>query len=92
MEKLREELARLEAGLDAREALSPENINSTALDIIQRAFCAIRGCAHNDPVRAGKIADAFHNLPLILQRGSHQARREETIRALHDLIAIKSRE
>ncbi len=85
MEKCELELAQVEAVLNARDALSPENINKTALDYIAQAFCTIRACAHDEPRRAGIIADAFHNLPKFLQSGDHQACREETVRAIHIL-------
>lgn len=89
MENSGNELAQVEAVLDARDALSPENINKTALDYISRAFCTIRSCAHDEPRRAGIIADAFHNLPRVLQSGNHQSCREETVRAIHILNAPK---
>lgn len=87
MENSSKELAQVEAMLDARGALSPENINKTALDYIYRAFCTIRACAHDEPHRAGVIADAFHNLPRVLQGANHQACREEAVRAIHALNA-----
>jgi hypothetical protein len=78
--------------LDAHNALSPENINKTALEYMYRAFCTIRACVQEDPYRAGKIADAFHNLPRILQIGDHQACREETVRAVYVLNAPGKRQ
>lgn len=79
------DLIQVEALLDARDALTPNNINGTALDAMYRAFCGIRACAHDEPGKAGILADAFHNLPKLLQKGDHQACREETVRAIHAL-------
>lgn len=87
MDNRQKELDQVKANLDARGALSPESINSTALDAIYRAFCTIRACAHDDPRRAGIIADSFHNLPRVLQGGDHEACREETVRAIRALTA-----
>jgi hypothetical protein len=89
MKNREQEVAQVEAVLDARDALSPENINKTALDYISRAFCTIRLCAHDEPRRAGIIADAFHNLPRVLQSWNHQSRRDEIVRAIHILNAPK---
>lgn len=79
------QLNMIEDTLNARGALLPENINHTALDAIYRAFCTIRACAHDDPRRAGVIANAFHNLPRVLQGADPQKCREETLRAIHSL-------
>ena len=63
MECSEKKVAQIEAALDARGALLPENINHTALDAIYRAFCTIRACAHDDPRRAGL------SLPMDKSRG-----------------------
>jgi hypothetical protein len=75
------EMGEITAVLHDHDALSPESIHKTALDYLYRALCTIRACAQEDPYRAGEIADAFHNLPRILQSGDHQACRDETVRA-----------
>ena len=92
MDNILNEMKEIVAILDARNALTPENINMTALDYMYRAFCTIRACTQEDPYRAGEIADAFHNLPRILQTGNHQAIREETVRAVHVLNAPRQTE
>lgn len=81
------ELTKIEAILDDLDALSPENIKATAMDAIHRPFMTIRGCAKEDPQRAGLIADAFHNLPKAVDSWSHQDCRKETVRAIHALNA-----
>lgn len=78
-------LARVEAGLDASGDLTPENIKTTVMAAIHRAFCRIRAISVDDPALAGLIADAFHNLPEALQSWSHEDLRKEAVRALHAL-------
>lgn len=85
MENSEKKFNQVEDALDARGALLPENIKNTALDAIYRAFCTIRACAHDEPRRAGIIANAFHNLPRVLQDGDHQKLRKETLCAIHSL-------
>lgn len=85
MENSDKKFNQVEDALDARGALLPENIKNTALDAIYRAFCTIRACAHDEPRRAGVIANAFHNLPRVLQGGDHQEIRKETLLAIQSL-------
>lgn len=89
MESSGYDVATVEAALEARGALLPEKINGTAMDAMYWAFCSIRACAKDDPVRAGEIANAFHNLPRTLHRGNYEQCREETIRAIHAMNASR---
>lgn len=87
VESRNQDYADVEAVLNDRQALTDANIDRTAADAIHRAFCEIRGCVQSDPLRAGRLADAFHNLPLLLEDGSYEDVREETIRAIAVLHA-----
>lgn len=71
--------------LDASESLTPENIKSTVMQAMHHAFSRIRMFAQDDPALAGLIADVFHNLPDALENWSHDALRQEAIRARHAL-------
>ena len=81
--QIKNELAQLDAALDARGALTPENINQTAISYMTGAFCIIRACARQDPQRASTIADAYHNLPRALHGGDYQTLRKEVVRAVY---------
>lgn len=71
-----------------RLSLAPDQIEETALNTLYSGLCTMRMLANRDTPRVREMADALHNLPLVLKSKEYEAIKQATVQAAYAICQI----